>query len=741
MLFEGGQGLCLASNRSGLSIMGRKKSEVIGKNLSQIFLEEFRPIVDEAVKKVLAGRQNSFEAAQSLEDGSKVTWSAVLSPIFDKTGKVGRFTGIFTDISERKSVEGALREEKVFTESALNSIQDIFFVFDLEGRFLRWNRTLNLVSAYSDVEIAAMKPADFFPEEQRCRITDAVRKVIHGGSARVEAMLMIRDGKKIPYEFTVSLLKDNKGKIIGISGTGRDITERRHAEEALQKSEAFIKNILENVDEGFIVVDKEYRILSANKAFCSAVNMNQEQARGMTCYKISHGSGRPCSENGEECPVKRVFETGAASAASHRHTCRNGSKLYHEIKAFPIKDGAGAVVAAIETINDVTEKKLLEEQLRHAQKLESVGTLAGGIAHDFNNILTAIVGYGEMMMMRMPEEEPNIHYLREILAAAERATRLTQSLLIFSRKQTTDMEPVSVNALIEGIRKMMLRLIGEDIEVSISPAPGNPVVIGDQGQLEQILMNFVTNARDSMPNGGSLRIETRLQAIDSEFINKHGFGKPGMYVLISVSDTGEGMDEKTRCRIFEPFFTTKGVGKGTGLGLSIVYGIVKQHLGYITCDSEPRIGTTFDVYLPVAREELLGRRESGREEIVGGGETVLVADDDASIRNLTRELLEKFGYKVLEAKDGSDAVSIFLEQKEKIDLVLLDVILPKKNGREVFEEIRGIKPGAKILFMSGYTEDILHRQRILEDKLPLLPKPAKPKELLIKIREILDAAI
>lgn len=479
MSFEGGRGLCLAVSNGGLSIMGRREGELIGNNLNQFFSEEFRPCIDEAVKKVLAGEQNSFEAVQLLEDGSEVVWSAVLRPIFDKNGIVSRFTGIFTDVSKLKRTS-----------------------------------------------------------------------------------------------------------------------------EALQKNEEFIKNILETVDEGFIVVDKKYKILSANTAFCNSVNMSLNQVLGRTCHKVSRNRERPCFDTGGNCPIRKTFETGKDSSASHTHTHQNGTEFHYELKAFPIRDATGEVVAAIETITDITERKNLEEQLRHAQKLESVGTLAGGIAHDFNNILTAISGYGEMIEMRMPKNDPNIAYLREMLAAAERAAHLTGSLLIFSRKQSTAMNPVRINALIEGIRKMMLRLISEDIETSIFLAPGDMLVLGDQVQLEQVLLNFVTNARDAMPEGGSLSIETGLQEINSEFTHMHGFGKPGMYALISVSDTGEGMDEKTRGRIFEPFFTTKDIGKGTGLGLSIVYGIVEQHHGYINCYSKPGIGTTFKVYLPIAQEKL-----------------------------------------------------------------------------------------------------------------------------------------
>ncbi|HTZ18425.1 MAG TPA: ATP-binding protein, partial [Dissulfurispiraceae bacterium] len=512
-------------------------------------------------------------------------------------------------------------------------------------------------------------------------------------------------------------------------------------EEALQESEAYLKNILETVDQGFIVVDRDFRILSANRAFRESVNLNAEQIAGQTCHGVSHDTGTPCYKKGEECPVKKVFETGEMSSVLHIHTHPDGSKHYAEIKAFPFARKSGVVTSAIETITDVTETKLLEEQLRHSQKLESLGTLAGGVAHDFNNILNVIMGYGGMMEMRMAKDDANVAYLHEMMKAADRAANLTKALLIFSRKQSTIMKQMDINAFIAGIRKTLFRLIGEDIETVISLAIAPLPVTGDQGQLEQVLMNLASNARDAMPDGGMLRIETALNDLDREFIHMHGYGKPGKYAVISVSDTGEGMEDNTCKRIFEPFYTTKGVGMGTGLGLSIVYGIVKQHNGYIDCSSEPGKGTTFKIYLPVIEDQSydFDLEAEVSATVRGGNETILVADDDESIRKLTRAILEKFGYTVIEAVDGADAVDKFSDNKDRIDLVLLDVIMPRKSGRQAFEEIRGIRTDIDIIFMSGYSEDIIQRKRIIGTGLPLIQKPVKPEQLLAKIREVLDA--
>jgi two-component system, cell cycle sensor histidine kinase and response regulator CckA len=383
------------------------------------------------------------------------------------------------------------------------------------------------------------------------------------------------------------------------------------------------------------------------------------------------------------------------------------------------------------------EKQTLEEQLRHVQKLESIGNFASGIAHDFNNILNVITGYGSIMQMKSGPDDLNKVYIREILAATDRASQLTRSLLIFSRKQIAEQKPVSVNDLIKGMQKMISRIIGEDIEMHMEIAPENLVVLGDQGQLEQVVMNLVTNARDAMHAGGTLIIKTGIQEINAAFNRSRGFGKPGRYALITFTDSGCGMDEETREKIFEPFFTTKEIGKGTGLGLSIVYGIVKQHNGYIDCYIEQGKGTTFEVYLPVV--DLVLDETDKLPEIVsqGGSETILLAEDDAPSRNLTKDLLERFGYSVIDAVDGVDAVNKFIDNMDRIDLLLLDVVMPKKSGKEALEEIKKTCPDVKALFISGYPEDTIRRKMNIDGKFTMIQKPIKPAELLAKIREML----
>ena len=505
-----------------------------------------------------------------------------------------------------------------------------------------------------------------------------------------------------------------------------------------RKAEELIKSVFETIREGLIVIDPEYKILSANRAYCEQVNQPLNDIIGRNCYKVAHRMDMPCFESGIECPVKHTLETGEVFTTIHNHHIGEKKPINLEIKSYPMKDAKGNIISVIETITDITERTALENQLRHAQKLKGIGQLAGGIAHDFNNILTAIIGYGNLLMTRLGGDEQSSRYLEDILAASERAVQLTQGLLAFSRKQIINPRAVNINEIVRSIERLLSRIIGEDIELKTMLSPKDVITMVDAGQMEQVIMNFCTNARDAMPEGGILTIETETIEMDSEYIKRHGYGKEGKYVLLSVSDTGAGMDEKTKERIFEPFFTTKEVVKGTGLGLAMVYGIVRQHDGYINVYSEPKRGTTFKIYLPLIKAEAKEAKAAGAAPPCGGTEVILLAEDDAGVRMLMKEVLEKFGYTIIEAIDGEDAVKKFKENKDRIQLLILDVIMPKKNGKQVYDEIMELKPDAKVIFSSGYTANIIQKKGILEEGINFILKPVSPQELLRKVREVLN---
>ncbi|HAK61191.1 MAG TPA: hypothetical protein DCO77_12565 [Nitrospiraceae bacterium] len=516
-----------------------------------------------------------------------------------------------------------------------------------------------------------------------------------------------------------------------------NITDRRDAEHSLRTTMSQFAALIENMHDGILFEDTSRNIALVNPALCSLFGIPppSDDLIGRDCREAAQAASALFS-------APKKF-TERIEELIHQGEIVTDEKLFLADERVVERDYipislAGASLGHLWLYRDVTERRKLQDQLRHAQKMEAVGTLAGGIAHDFNNILTAIIGYGNIIKMRMEGNNPLISYVDQILSTSERAAVLSQSLLAFSRRQGVTLQPVNIHDLTQRVDKLLRRLIGEDIDLTCTNTDPKLYVMADSGHLEQVLMNLATNARDAMPDGGRLTIEVSRTVLDESYRKLHGYGRQGEYALISVTDTGVGMTETDRERIFEPFFTTKEVGKGTGLGLAIAYGIVKQHHGYISCYSEPGIGTTFKMYLPVtttAQEQATTAEAPGP---IGGTETILVAEDDAGVRKLTKVVLEEFGYTVIEAEDGEAALRKFDEHADRISFLLLDVIMPKKNGKEVFEKIRAIRPDIKALFTSGYTANIIHRKGILDEGLHFISKPIAPKVLLEKVRSILD---
>jgi PAS domain S-box-containing protein len=639
---------------------------------------------------------------------------------------------------------------------------------------------------------------------------------------------------------------------------------RHEFEQKLRDSESFRAAVLDGIGEGVVVVGKDYRILSANQSYCNQVNMSCEEIIGKHCYKLSHHLDQPCfmTPGGCDCTVQKCFETGEHHRSMHTHYDKDDNPRYIDTNAHPLKDSSGAVIAAIETmwdvtdivnlekqlssvkdryrklyddapdmmhscdrtgkiiicnkteanalgyapeelvgrpqadiiapderdacigkmasmmntgfyegertliakdgrripvfvrakamydengaflmtdaiLRDITEKKNLEAQLLQAQKMEAVGLLAGGVAHDFNNVLTAVVGYGTLLLAHT-ERDPVAHtYVERVLSAAERATNLTRSLLAFSRKQIINPRPVRLGEMVTNLEKILTKVIGEDIELRVFVSPHEASVMADTGQIDQALMNLATNARDAMPEGGVLIIETELVEFDEDYVRRHAFAEPGKYMLISMTDTGQGIDAKTREKIFEPFFTTKDVGKGTGLGLSMVYGIVKQHNGHINVYSEPGKGTTFKIYFPVVQQEAEQIETVVLPPVVGGSETILIAEDAVIVSDLAKNILDEFGYRVIVAKNGLEAVELY-KANPGVALLILDVVMPGKNGKETFAEIRSMRSDMKAIFMSGYTANIIHKKGILDVGTEFISKPFSPGAFLRKVREVLD---
>ena len=516
--------------------------------------------------------------------------------------------------------------------------------------------------------------------------------------------------------------------------------EHREAERALAENEAKMRSILDSVDEGFIIIDRGYRILSANRAYCNQVGLSEAEVIGRLCHEIAHGSAQPCFESGEDCPVQRTFETGFVHSAFHTHQEGSGAEQYVELKSYPLTDASGKITSTIETLNNVTEKRKLQDQLAQSQKMESVARLAGGVAHDFNNMLGVIIGHTELAMGQVDASQPLFASLREIRTAAERSAALTRQLLAFARKQTAAPQVLDLNETVAGMLNMLRPLIGEDIDLTWQPAGGACAVKMDPSQIDQILANLCVNARDAIAGVGRIRIETGLATFDSDYCVHYPECIPGEYVALTVSDDGSGMDRETLSNIFEPFFTTKEVGRGTGLGLAMVYGIIKQNNGFINVTSQPGEGTTFRLYLPRhAVPAGDGQEQKEAAQAQGGHETVLLVEDELSILDMTRMMLERFGYRVLAASSPGEAIRLAQTHDGEIRLLIVDVIMPEMNGRDLARQLTALYPQLACLFISGYSGDVIAHHGLLEDGIHFIQKPFAMQDLAAKVRQVLDA--
>ncbi|HEX8949101.1 MAG TPA: ATP-binding protein [Dissulfurispiraceae bacterium] len=656
---------------------------------------------------------------------------------FDRDNNIAGVVHVVRDITGRKKAEAKLQESHERLITVLDSLDAAVYVADTDTyEILYANKYLRDI--YGEVEgkicWQALRRSEATPCDSCRRHADI--PVLDGGEAPEIREWEFRDrtnGKW--YEARERIIKWIDDRIVRLE-IAVDITAHKRSEDALlaafkraEEEKAKSEAIIAAIGDGISIQDTDFRIIYQNRMQEDFIGRHI----GEHCYAAYEKREHVC----EGCPVAISLKDGGVHRAERSVLTEKGT-MHVEITTSPLRGADGEVIAAIEVVRDVTESRRLKDQLLHAQKLQAVGQLAGGIAHDFNNILTAIMGYVYMLQIRMDKDSPLMTYVKEILDSTTGAANLTRSLLAFSRKQIINPKPLNLNEIIIRVGKLLRNLIGEEIELKIETAYYDLNVIADSLHIEQVLMNLIMNAKDAMPGGGEVSITTERMRLDNEFIRTHGYGKLGSYALISVSDSGTGMDEKTRERIFEPFFTTKETGKGTGLGLSIAFGIVKQHDGYINVYSEPGRGTTFRIYLPLITEKVLESSFAEESLPEGGSELILVAEDESSVRRSMKNMLEGFGYKVLEATDGEDAVAKFMDNREAVRLVIVDIIMPKKNGKEVYDELRKMSPGVKVLFTSGYTADIIHKKGILDEGLNFISKPVMPNELLRKIREVMD---
>ncbi len=641
-------------------------------------------------------------------------------------------------VTERTTAEQALTESEVHYRVLFESNPNPLLVYDLDTLgLLAVNEAAVRLYGYTREEFLAMTLEDIRPPEDVPALRELVAKSETGLRQRGEWRHRKKDGTIIEVEITRNTLTF-AGRRAALA-LAQDITERKRAAEALRATQARFAGILDIADDAIISVDEHQHIHLFNKGAERIFGYAAEEVLGQSLdvllparvVNVHREHIRGFAQSTES--ARRMGERGQIFGRR-----KDGTEFPAEASISKLQSGGETVFTVI--LRDTTERQSLQTQLLQAQKMEAVGRLAGGIAHDFNNLLTAILGASDLLLEDLSVDASGREEVEEIKKAAHRAAALTHQLLAFSRQQVLAPQVLDLNVLVADVEKMLRRLIGEDIELRTMLARDLGAVQADPGQLQQVIMNLAVNARDAMPQGGKLTIETADAELDETYAQEHVPTQAGRYVMLAVTDTGIGMDANIKAHVFEPFFTTKEKGKGTGLGLATVYGIVKQSGGYIWVYSEPGHGTTFKIYLPrIEGTPPPTAPKPAAPESLRGSETVLLVEDEAAVRNLTRRVLEGYGYAVLTTENGHEALQAAQERQGPIHLLVTDVVMPKMGGRELAQRLAPGRPEMKVLYLSGYTDNAIVHHGVLEPGIAFLQKPFTPQSLARKVREVLDA--
>ncbi len=649
------------------------------------------------------------------------------------------FIILFDNITDRKLAEASLRKSLGIFLQLTGNIREVFWISSLD-----FSEMVYVSSAYEKIwgrtcDSLYNEPKSFLdslhPEDRNATIA-SLRKGKEQEYFEIEYRILRLDKSTRWIRQRGFWVKNAAGTPYRITGLAEDITDRKQMEMALLMSEGRLKLAATAGRLGIWDVDVQTGRLIWDDRMHEIYGIPRDSFGGTieAWEKVLHANDR------EQAILqgRSVGKKGNDYETEFRVLHPNGDVRHIKANGTVIRDADGKPIRVIGINRDITEEKNLDAKLQQAQKMVLVGRLAGGVAHDFNNILTAIISYGNLIDMQLDEPERVQHYARQIIATSEKAADLTRGLLAFSRQQIINPTPVDINKIVINMQEILERVIGEDIKFNVKTAGRDLIVLSDKSQLEQVLMNLATNARDAMPGGGTLTIATEASEINERFIRAHQYGTVGRYAIISVADNGLGMDKITAEHIFEPFYTTKEVGKGTGLGLSIVYGTVKQHNGFINVYSEPGIGTTVKVYLPLVQTAAPSVHTRSGTEVRKGTETVLLVEDDEVVREITKTMLEELGYNIIEAVDGEQAIELFRNNKDSIQLVISDMVMPKLSGKDIHRELKKMKPGIKILYMSGYAVDMLGLPDAGEEKVSFISKPFGPDAISVKIRDVLD---
>ncbi|MBN9522360.1 PAS domain S-box protein [bacterium] len=742
MFVKDRDGKYLFMNEAAARFVGRPVAEVLGRDDTAVFDPDSARLLMARDRRVMAAGRTETEEEELTAAGTTRVFLATKGPYRDAAGAVVGLIGVSRDVTDRVRAERALREkEQSLRESEaryraiVEATPECVKLIAPDGTLLQMNPAgLRMVEADGAAAVLGACVYDLVAPEHRTAFRAFNEQVCRGeGGALAFDIIGLRGTRRQMETMAVPLPTPGGG--CNHLAVTRDVTARRRAEDALHLRDRAIQA----VTQGIVLTDPnlpDNPVVYASPGFEHVTGYPASEVVGRNC-RFLHG---PDTDPAELARLRAAIRAGEACTVELLNYRKDGTPFWNELSVSPVRDGAGALTHFVGVQVDVTGRKTLEEHLRQAQKMEAVGRLAGGVAHDFNNLLTVITGFAELLHGMLDDRPDARPLVEEIGKAGRRAAGLTRQLLAFSRKQVLQPKLIDPNALLADLGRMLRPLLGEDIELALTLAPAVRRVRVDPGQLEQVVMNLAVNARDAMPTGGRLTVETGNATLDEAYAEFRPEVRPGNYVRLAVTDTGAGMDRAVADRVFEPFFTTKGEGRGTGLGLATVYGIIKQSGGHIEVTSEVGTGTTFEVYLPAA-DEAPGSRVGVAlpDRAPGGRETVLLVEDEEAVRELAARVLRTKGYHVVEAADGAAALATAARHPGPIDLLVTDVVMPRLGGRELAARLAETRPGLRVLYLSGYTDDAVVRHGVTEAQVAFLQKPFGPDALAGKVREVLDA--
>ena len=726
-------------NPAGQQLFGYTEEEL----LEMKFWDRVQEYHQDLVRQRGFARQYGEEVpsryeVQMVTQAGETRWLDVTLSSFQYNEKPA-VLGTALDITERREAREVLQKSEERYRDLFDNSWDLIHSLDAETRIQYANRRWLETLGYTLEEARQLKFENFVHPDYLDMCNQMCSEVKQGKSfPNFEPVFRAKDGRKIYLEGSCSPHIVN-GRFEATRGFFRDVTERKKTEQALQKSEKQLLDAQHIAQLGNWEWEIATDRLDCSEEIFRLFGISRESFKGT--YEEFRRSVYPEDREFVQNALDEALHTKAPYSTHFRVQLPDGAERVIHEQADVILNEESRPVRFVGIAHDITEYNHLEERLRQSEKLRAVGLLAGGVAHDFNNLLMVIGGYGEMLLGHFDENDPKRKEAEEIQRATRRATSLTQQLLAFSRKQVLQSKVLDLNSVVVETEKMLRRLIGEDIELVTALSPGLHHTKADPGQIDQVILNLAINARDAMPTGGKLILETANVELDEIYTERHAMMKPGSYVMLSVSDTGRGMDEETRSRIFEPFFTTKEKGRGTGLGLSTVYGIIKQSGGFIWVYSEPGQGTSFKIYLPQTREPLAGTDRAQprpRPRVAATPRTVLLVEDEMGVRKLTGDFLISKGYTVLEAQDGDEAVEIFNQHLNEIDLLITDVVMPRMSGPELAKVLQSLRSSLKVLYMSGYTDNTVIHRGSLQPDTPFLQKPFSLDTLAGKVSEFLE---